>query len=95
MRKPRNEEVIEYKRNLSAAERQRMAAEDAALARHREALVRRASRGQVMSALDERDRITSAEFKAARLRRHCLEATELYRQALLAAGHIQPERKAA
>jgi hypothetical protein len=43
MRKPRDEEIIEYKPRLSAAERLRMAAEDAALARERDALVRRAS----------------------------------------------------
>jgi hypothetical protein len=45
MRKPRDEEIeiIVYKPKLSPAARQRMAAEDAALARHREALVRRSS----------------------------------------------------
>ena len=43
MRKPRDEEVIEYRPRVCPAERRRMDAEDAALARHRDALVRRAS----------------------------------------------------
>ncbi len=45
MRKKRDEveEIIVYKPRISAAERRRMAAEDAALARERSALVHRAN----------------------------------------------------
>jgi hypothetical protein len=53
MRKPKDEEIIVYRPRVSAAERRRMAAEDAALARERSALERRAN-FRVVGGLDYR-----------------------------------------
>jgi hypothetical protein len=48
-----------------------------------------------MTALDDREHIYSADADEAQLRRKCREGTDKYAEALLAAGYIPAERRAA